>query len=157
MSKLYVAYGSNLNHEQMLKRCKGATFVGTTEIKDHYLLFRGSRDSAVATIEPREGSTVLVGLWEIDEQHELSLDCYEGYPTLYHKKDISIDLHGVQERAMVYVMDQRYAMGLPSEIYYNCIQQGYEDCGLDIEKLEDAVREETELLMNTQGQSLRQM
>ena len=29
MAKLYVAYGSNLNKEQMKDRCPGAEFVGT--------------------------------------------------------------------------------------------------------------------------------
>ena len=29
MAKLYVAYGSNLNHYQMHGRCPGSEFVGT--------------------------------------------------------------------------------------------------------------------------------
>ena len=35
MVKLYIAYGSNLNLEQMANRCPTAKVVGTSEIKDH--------------------------------------------------------------------------------------------------------------------------
>lgn len=47
MSKkqLYIAYGSNINLEQMAYRCPHSKVVGTSEIKDFELEFRG-----VATI-----------------------------------------------------------------------------------------------------------
>ena len=50
--KLYIAYGSNLNLPQMAKRCPTAKVVGTSEIKDYALVFRGGGHGAVATIEP---------------------------------------------------------------------------------------------------------
>ena len=43
MSKrLYVAYGSNLNVEQMRLRCPSARIIGTAEINNYELLFKGS-------------------------------------------------------------------------------------------------------------------
>ena len=45
----YIAYGSNLNRAQMALRCPDAKVVGTGEIKDYELLFRGNRNGAVAT------------------------------------------------------------------------------------------------------------
>ncbi len=48
----YIAYGSNLNRAQMALRCPDAKVVGTGEIKDYELLFRGNRYGAVATVEP---------------------------------------------------------------------------------------------------------
>lgn len=42
MAKLYVAYGSNLNKEQMKDRCPGAEFVGTGSIENYELQFKGS-------------------------------------------------------------------------------------------------------------------
>ena len=57
---LYIAYGSNLNMPQMANRCPTAEVVGASQLKDYELLFRGSRGSAVATVEPKEGSTVPV-------------------------------------------------------------------------------------------------
>ena len=56
--RLYIAYGSNLNLEQMAFRCPTAKVVGKSELKDYELLFRGGRRGAVATVEPKAGSTV---------------------------------------------------------------------------------------------------
>ena len=67
---LYVAYGSNMNLPQMALRCPTAEVVATSELKDFELLFRGSRSSAVATVEPKEGSSVPVLLWKIREKDE---------------------------------------------------------------------------------------
>ena len=54
MSKkqLYIAYGSNINLEQMAYRCPHSKVIGTSEIKDFELEFRG-----VATIVPKKGAT----------------------------------------------------------------------------------------------------
>ena len=61
----YIAYGSNLNRAQMALRCPDAKVVGTGEIKDYELLFRGNRNGAVATVEPKKGESVPVLIWEI--------------------------------------------------------------------------------------------
>ena len=45
--RLYIAYGSNLNLEQMAFRCPTAKVVGKSELKDYELLFRGGRRGAV--------------------------------------------------------------------------------------------------------------
>ena len=66
--RLYIAYGSNLNLEQMAFRCPTAKVVGKSELKDYELLFRGGRRGAVATVEPKEGSTVPVLIWEIQNR-----------------------------------------------------------------------------------------
>lgn len=42
MSKIYVAYGSNLNKEQMAYRCPTARFLGTGVIEDYELQDRKS-------------------------------------------------------------------------------------------------------------------
>lgn len=55
MGKLCIAYGSNLTLEQMANRCPTAKVVGTSEIKDHKLTFRGPHLHAVATVEPCKG------------------------------------------------------------------------------------------------------
>ena len=38
---IYMAYGSNLNREQMAHRCPTARVLGSAELTDHRLLFRG--------------------------------------------------------------------------------------------------------------------
>ena len=63
-TRLYMAYGSNMNLEQMADRCRTAEVVGKGILKNYELLFRGARHGAVATVEPREGSSVPVVLWD---------------------------------------------------------------------------------------------
>lgn len=146
-NKLYIAYGSNLNLPQMAQRCPTAKVVGTSEIKDYALLFRGLGGNAVATIEPKEGSKVPVMLWEITPKDERSLDCYEGYPSFYDKEIMELELDGHSVSAMVYVMTSGHQLGYPSDFYYKTIAEGYKTAGFAIEVLEKAV-DDTEQLMS---------
>ena len=53
--KYYVAYGSNLNREQMAHRCPDAKLVGTGMLSNYEMVFRGNKSNAVATVEPKKG------------------------------------------------------------------------------------------------------
>lgn len=136
---LYIAYGSNLNLPQMAHRCPTAKAVGTSRLKDYELLFRGGRRGAVATVEPKEGCTVPVLLWKIREKDEASLDLYEGYPRLYDKQIMEVELDGKTVSAMAYVMTPGHEFGIPSDYYVDTIWQGYQSAGFDTQILEDAV------------------
>ena len=136
---LYIAYGSNLNLSQMEQRCPTARVIGASEIKDYELVFRGSRYSAVATIEPCKGSSVPVLLWGIQPEDEKSLDRYEGYPNFYEKENMEIVLNGSTVSAMVYVMTPGHELGIPSERYKISIEDGYMDAGFDTDILQNAV------------------
>lgn len=136
---LYIAYGSNLNLSQMKHRCPTARVIGASEIKDYELVFRGSRYSAVATIEPCKGSNVPVLLWGIQPEDEKSLDRYEGYPNFYEKENMEIVLNGSTVSAMVYVMTPGHELGIPSERYKISIEEGYMDAGFDTDILQSAV------------------
>lgn len=78
--KLYFAYGSNINLEQMDYRCPDATVVGPVVLENYELLFRRG---GFATIAPKEGGRVHGLLWSITPECERSLDLYEGYPRFY--------------------------------------------------------------------------
>jgi len=136
---LYIAYGSNLNLSQMKHRCPTARVLGASEIQDYELVFRGSRYSAVATIEPCKGSSVPVLLWGIQPEDEKSLDRYEGYPNFYEKENMEIVLKGSTVSAMVYVMTPGHELGIPSERYKISIEDGYMDAGFDTDILQNAV------------------
>jgi len=125
MSKKYFAYGSNLNKEQMTKRTPFASSVGQAYISGWRLVFRG-----VADIEPHEGGTLAVGLWNITKPDEENLDIYEGYPRLYRKEEIL--------GMMTYRMNSVEIVP-PYEDYFNTILQGYKDFGLDTKLLYDAL------------------
>jgi gamma-glutamylcyclotransferase (GGCT)/AIG2-like uncharacterized protein YtfP len=121
----YIAYGSNLNLKQMARRCPTAKVVGTGWVPNYQLTFRG-----VATLEPMEGARTPVGVWDIDEKSEYALDCYEGYPHLYRKEVIKVECNGELMDCMVYLMNGCQP-AQPSMGYYETIQQGYRDVGLD--------------------------
>ena len=78
MKKFYLAYGSNLNVKQMQFRCPDAKIVGTAEIPNYQLLFKGSKTGSYLTIEPKEGSRVPVVAWSVTAEDEAALDRYEG-------------------------------------------------------------------------------
>lgn len=144
MKKVYLAYGSNLNLEQMAYRCPDAAVIGTTMLQDHRLVFRGGRHSGVATIEQEKGSAVPVLLWQITERCEQALDRYEGYPHLYRKEQLTVDLDGQQVQAMAYVMNEGPPPAIPDAYYYATILHGYRDCGFDEAILKQAVMDSSE-------------
>ena len=150
MAKLYVAYGSNLNKQQMKGRCPDAKFVGTGVIENYELQFKGSLYGAHATIAPKEGSSVPVGLWTIQIRDESRLDMYEGYRKTgyryYDKEQVRVNLsNGGSVIGMVYIMDQKMDFGQPTPGYYETVKEGYDDCGLDQSVLEQALQSSLEL------------
>ena len=139
-TKIYAAYGSNLNHAQMRERCPEAKYLGSAMLKNQNLLFCGQPDHSFATIKTMEGKEVPIGLWEISARDEKSLDRYEGYPHFYHKTVLPVTLDGEEVHAMVYIMDLAMPAGLPSVMYYDIVEKGYRDCGLDTAYLKEALK-----------------
>ena len=137
--KLYIAYGSNLNLPQMKHRCLTAEPMGTAEIKNYELLFRGSKTGAFATIEPCEGSSVPVLIWKVKEKDEAALDRYEGYPRFYEKETMEVECNKKMVSAFVYVMTEGHCLGMPSDSYLKVIEEGYKTAGFNAETLEEAV------------------
>lgn len=142
--RYYVAYGSNLNVAQMQMRCRGARVIGTAEINDYQLMFKGSKTGSYLTIEKAEGKNVPVGVWEVDERDELALDRYEGFPNFYYKKELTLTVKGIRSgefrrrRVFVYIMHEDRPFGLPSRAYMRTCLQGYYNFGFDPQALEDA-------------------
>ena len=123
--RLYIAYGSNINLEQMAYRCPNSKIVSKEMLKGYELEFRG-----VATIVPNDKSEVPVLIWEIDGRDEYSLDKYEGFPNLYRKELFEIEVDGEKKECMAYLMNKGQ-ISPPTSYYYNVINQGYEANGMD--------------------------
>ena len=142
--KYYLAYGSNLNREQMDGRCPGAVPVGRAVIEGYRLSFR----RRYLTIEPEEGCSVTAGVYCISEENERALDRYEGYPRLYFKEYMTVPFMGYDASgehfdgkisAMVYIMNAGFPVQGPTEQYLEVCRTGYRDFGLDIWPLNEAV------------------
>lgn len=135
MKTVYIAYGSNMNKEQMAVRCPDAKPIGKYLLKDYKLEFRG-----VANIIKCKGAETPVALWLITETCENALDIYEGYPRLYRKEYIKLKINDKEILGMVYVMNKR-GISEPSEYYYKVIEKGYKDFHIDTAPLEQALLE----------------
>ena len=141
--KLYLAYGSNLNVEQMRYRCPDARPVGIAELKDWELLFKGSGSGFYLTVERKKGSVVPVGVWEISPEDEAALDRYEGCPRFYYKRNMILPVHTilpqetdpVRRKALIYIMHEDRKLGKPSVAYWRTCMQGYRDFGFEPDPL----------------------
>ena len=142
--KYYIAYGSNLNLKQMSRRCPTARPLGTAELDGWTLLFKGSKTGSYLTIEPKEGSSVPVAVWEVSERDEHYLDIYEGYPNFYYKKELEITFTGILTKrkrtrtAFVYIMHEERPLGIPSNMYMQTCMEGYFNFGFQYETLWEA-------------------
>ena len=122
---LYFAYGSNLNHFQMKRRCKDSIFLKKINLKNFRLTFRSKYRAA--DIEPKRNSIVPGGLFEISKSDEKKLDVYEDYPNLYKK----YYFYYYKKKIMTYLMVKKSPFRFPTERYLNIIKRGYKDCGLN--------------------------
>ncbi len=131
---LYFAYGSNLNHFQMKKRCKDSIYLKKIDLKNFRLTFRSKYRAA--DIEPKENSTVPGGLFEISKSDEKKLDVYEDFPVLYEKYYFIYN----GRKVMTYTMVKKTPFRFPTERYLNIVKKGYRDCKLDNKYLKQALK-----------------
>ena len=133
--KYYLAYGSNLNVDQMSIRCPGAKRIGSLYLSGYKLVFRG-----VADFEKDTNSKLALGLWEISKNHEKTLDRYEGVNSGLYKKILwLIEFKNVQYKALIYKMNSD-SIGSPYESYKETIIDGFDDFKLNKKYLEESLK-----------------
>lgn len=144
--RYYIAYGSNLNIDQMLRRCPTARVTGTAVLRGWRLLFKGSKTGSYLTIEPDSAHSVPVAVWSVTEADERSLDRYEGYPSFYYRKVLPVDITGIRSgktyrrSAFVYIMHEERPIGIPSREYVRTCADGYRDFGFGLRPLAEALQ-----------------
>lgn len=148
--RYYIAYGSNLNIRQMRMRCPSARIIGISTLNGYELLFKGSKTGSYLTVEKKDGSSVPVAVWEVTPADELALDRYEGFPTFYYKKELTLPIKGIRtgkirkRRVFVYIMHEDRPLGMPSQMYVDTCVEGYRYFGFDIGFLVDAINDSKE-------------
>ena len=130
---LYFAYGSNLHHRQMKKRCKDSIFLKKINLRDFKLTFRSKYKAA--DIQKKKNSIVPGALFEISKNDEKKLDIYEDFPILYKK--YYFRYYGKQ--IMTYTMVKKSPFKFPTVKYMNIVTKGYKDCKLDKKYLKIAL------------------
>ena len=131
---LYFAYGSNLNHFQMKRRCKDSKFIKKIKLNGFRLTFRSKYRAA--DIDIKKSSSVPGALFEISKSDEKKLDVYEDFPKLYKK--YYFNYYG--KKVMTYTMTKKSSFKFPTERYLSIVTQGYSDCELDMKYLKRALK-----------------
>jgi len=129
----YFAYGSNLHHLQMKRRCPNCKYLKKIILNNYRMTFRSKY--GVADIERKAGYKVYGGLYLISRTAERRLDVYEEYPTLYKKMYFKYD----NKKVMTYTMAKKTKLVPPTSRYLNIIKQGYKDCKLNMKSLNIAL------------------
>ena len=135
----YLAYGNNLNIEQMAARCPDASITGIGVIRDYELIFKGGLSGTYLTIRPKKGGAVPVAIWDISPMDSLALDQYECFPKLYYRRTLPVESQDAVG-GFVYIMREDKPLGMPSEEYLQTCREGYEDFGFDEKLLMKAMR-----------------
>jgi gamma-glutamylcyclotransferase (GGCT)/AIG2-like uncharacterized protein YtfP len=101
----YFAYGSNMDEEQMQRRCPSAERIGIASLRDHELVFnrRGSyRPGGVASAVAARGERVYGVLWRISSSDLEHLDETEDTDAYRRRMETVHGLDGSAWRAFVY-------------------------------------------------------
>ena len=129
----YFAYGSNLHHLQMKRRCPNCRFIKKITLNNYKLTFRSKYGAA--DIEKKIGKKVYGALYTISKAAEKRLDVYEEYPSLYRK----MYFNHQNKKVMTYIMVKKSKLVPPTVKYLNVIKQGYKDCKLSMKSLNIAL------------------
>lgn len=124
----------NTNLTQMARRCPKAVSLGAAVLPGFRFEFK-----QFATVVPDVTRDSVGVVWEISEECELALDRLEGFPIYYNKQLVTVLIDGVPHTAMTYLMYPEEPLGLPSNSYYNLVADGYEDHGISLDQLNDAI------------------
>ena len=129
----YFAYGSNLHHLQMKRRCPNCRFIKKIILHNYNLTFRSKYGAA--DIEKKMGKKVYGALYIISKSAEKKLDVYEEFPSLYKKMYFKYQ----DKKVMTYIMTKKTKIVPPTNRYLDIIKQGYKDCKLNLKSLNAAL------------------
>lgn len=129
---LYAAYGSNLDPDQMRRRCPHSPLQGTGWLRGWRLTFGGEDlgwEGALATLVEDPDSTVFVALYDVSRADEQLLDEWEGADTgVYTKLRVRVATLDGDVLAWAYLLDA-YEGGLPSARYLGVLADAAEAAG----------------------------
>lgn len=129
---LYAAYGSNLDPDQMHRRCPHSPVYGVGWLPGWRLTFGGEDvgwEGALATIVEEPGCQVFVMLYDVTRYDAERLDGWEGADAgLYTRIRVRVHTLDGDVLAWTYVLDA-YEGGLPSARYLGLMADAAEKAG----------------------------
>lgn len=134
---LYFAYASNMDWDQMRKRCPSSRFKCIASLKDYQLAFTRyskTRKYGVADVVPYSGHDIWGVVYQIDETDIASLDQGEGYQpsrpseaNAYVREERYVYAEGNDDKPLLvslYVANKENNPPLPDAAYKKLIVEG---------------------------------
>lgn len=123
---LYFAYGSNMDVAQMRRRVPGSRLLGAASLKGHEFVFSGYSQTwggSVANVKKRAGKSVFGVVYELPPDGIAKLDRFEGYPTSYQRKRVTVSMRDVAAKhvCQLYYKQKTRAEAPPSPAYVQTI------------------------------------
>src|SRR4051812_6473274 len=105
---LTLAYGSNMNWNQMRERCPSSRFVEIAVLRDHKLAFTRKSDNrgcGVADVVAEDGALVWGVVYEIADVDIDKLDAWEGFrpgrdKNSYYRRECLVFIDGEDQRPL---------------------------------------------------------
>jgi len=124
---LYFAYGSNLSISQMKRRCPGSKLVRKGMLKGHKIDFTRYSvgwSGGVADVIKDHRENVWGLIYSLSYKDLKKLDGYEGYPTCYNRKLVTIHSINSQltKNVWVYYVTKKGNYSAPSKKYLGIIK-----------------------------------
>jgi gamma-glutamylcyclotransferase (GGCT)/AIG2-like uncharacterized protein YtfP len=127
---LYAAYGSNMDPDQMSRRCPHSPTRGNGWLPGWRLTFGGEEFGW-------DGAQVFVALYEISPEDEAALDSWESADNgLYRKLRVRVETLDSAQVAWLYVLDA-YEGGMPSATYLGALSEAAAAAGAPDDYVED--------------------
>lgn len=129
---LYFAYGSNLDPQQMQRRCPNYVLVGPAVLPDCRIAFTAYSDTwcgGLADVVPALGREVWGVLYELTDEDLALLDRHEGHPAVYARQARRVFYKGRREQAWVYEVVKKEGPFRPSADYQAILLQAAGDYG----------------------------
>jgi gamma-glutamylcyclotransferase (GGCT)/AIG2-like uncharacterized protein YtfP len=118
---------------QMEHRCPGARALGPARLDGYRLAFVWDSPGwggGVGTVIQAPGEHVWGVLWDLTDEHERTLDEYEGVARgVYTKESATVDSDGAARQALIYVATDARAK-VPSNRYVSALVRGARTFGL---------------------------
>lgn len=127
--------------------CPSAEFLGINHLHDYALCYR----NGMLTAETKKGHIVDTPVYMIDADEEKQLDkkiCSSGVKKSELTVSVIIDGRTVRRKALMYVMDSREPLSLPTPEYLRLCAEALAHVGIEFIPIFDAYIETRQTIMN---------
>ena len=128
----YFAYGSNLSHTQMKKRCPSSAFIDRAVLKKYKRIFDGTSErwqSCTANLLKDSHSETIGAVYQINYVDFLKLDSLEEHE-FYFPEEVTVELFSGDIVVACIFRSKIYDLGEPGPKYATVMLQGIDDCNL---------------------------